>query len=249
MRGCFNCALENRHCPWDGTYHHRNKNGDVIQICNGFKELSGSILISIRPNWTAPIKELKKKWEIRKTIPKLKPPFKCYIYETLGKIKSDVLEIPEEDGGGVFRIKMHEGCGKVIGEFICDKIVEVGYSPYPNHGTYICEVENIHEESCVDFQAMFDYIADGYGYALHIADLIIYERAKELSEFNTPEWFRDCEKECSDMDRMRCPTRDSHKVDKMCGWCRGGGTPIKRAPQSWCYCAPFQPALSSRRIQ
>ena len=118
MKGCFNCALENRHCPWDGTYHHRDKNGDVIRLCNGYKELSGSILISIRPNWTAPIKELKKKWEIRKTIPKLTPPFKCYIYETLGKMKWDVLEIPEDQGGGVFDIRIHEGCGKVIGEFI-----------------------------------------------------------------------------------------------------------------------------------
>ena len=25
--------------------------------------------------------------------------------------------------------------------------------------------------------------------------------------------------------------------------------PIRRAPQSWCYCTPLQPALSSRRIQ
>ncbi len=243
MKGCFNCALENRYCPWDGTYHHRDKNGDVIQICNGFKELSGSILISIRPNWTAPIKELKKKWEIRKTIPKLKPPFKCYIYETLGKMKWDVLEIHEDQGGGVFDIRIHEGCGKVIGEFICDRIVEVGYSPYPNHGTYICEVENIHEESCVDFEAMFDYIADGFGYALHIADLIIYDQAKDLSEFK-----QYCYKGCDG-----CEYRS---WDYACG---GGERemvctvsnkkPIRRAPQSWCYCTPLQPALSSRRIQ
>lgn len=246
MRGCYNCAKENRRCPWDGTYHHRNEKGNVIQICNGYEGLSGSILISIRPNWTPLIRELKKKWEIRKTRPKLKPPFKCYIYETLGKKRKTTIDLDDWEYSKV-DVMLHEGCGKVIGEFICDRIVEVGFSPY-NHGEYVCQVENIHEESCVNFEAMFDYIGEGYGYAWHIADLIIYEKARELSEFNTPEWFRDCENECSDIDRMRCTTRDSHKVDKICSWCRGGGNPIKRVPQSWCYCAPLQPALTARRI-
>ena len=234
MRGCFNCALENRHCPWDGTYHHRDKEGNVIRLCNGCKELSGSILISIRPNWTAPIKELKKKWEIRKTIPKLKPPFKCYIYETLGKMKWDVLEIPEDQGGGVFDIRIHEGCGKVIGEFICDKIVEVGYSPW-NHGEYVCEVENIHEESCVDFEAMFDYIADGFGYALHIADLLIYDKAKPLNEFETI--------------KAKFTTAKKMGIDVDVNCIDITVNAIKRAPQSWCYCAPLNHSLTSRRIQ
>lgn len=240
MRGCFNCALENRHCPWDGTYHHRNKNGDVIQICNGFKELSGSILISIRPNWTSPIKELKKKWEIRKTIPKLKPPFKCYIYETLGKMKWDVLEIPEDQGGGVFDIRSHEGCGKVIGEFICDKIVEVGYSPW-NHGEYVCEVENIHEESCVDFEAMFDYIADGFGYALHIADLIIYEKAKDIGEFYQVKKIRGYHKKAE-------PETEGVNVGRLLNSARIEVSRFTRAPQSWCYCEPLRQELTSRRI-
>ena len=247
MEGCHNCAKENRRCPWDGSYHHRDEKGDIIKLCNGYEGLSGSVLISIRPNWTPLIREMKKKWEIRKTKPKLKPPFKCFIYETLGKKKWDVLEIPEDQGGGVFDIRIHEGCGKVIGEFICDRIVEVGYSPY-NHGEYVCEVENIHEESCVGFEAMFDYIADGYGYAWHIADLIIYQKARDLKEFASPEWFRDCEKQCPDLERMRCPVRDSRKADKMCGWCRKGGKPLARAPQSWGYCTEVRQELTSRRI-
>jgi len=240
MKGCFNCALENRHCPWDGTYHHRDKNGDVIQLCNGYKELSGSILISIRPNWTSPIKELKKKWEIRKTIPKLKPPFKCYIYETLGKMKWDVLEIPEDQGGGVFDIRIHEGCGKVIGEFICDKIVEVGYSPW-NHGEYVCEVENIHEESCVDFEAMFDYIADGFGYALHIADLIIYEKAKDIGEFYQIKKIRGYHKKAE-------PKTEGVNVGRLLNSARIEVSRFTRAPQSWCYCEPLRQELTSRRV-
>lgn len=133
-----------------------------------------SILISIQPKWCELIASGKKTVEVRKSKPQLKTPFKVYIYETKGKKQYFSQPLP---------ITFYEGSGKVIGEFICDKIVEVGYSPW-NHGEYICEVENIHEESCVDFEAMFDYIADGFGYALHISKLVIYDKPKELSEFN-----------------------------------------------------------------
>lgn len=236
MKSCHTCAKENRDCPWDGTYRHRDEKGNLIKLCNGYEGLSGSILISIRPNWTAPIKDLKKKWEIRKTIPKLKPPFKCYIYETLGKMKWDVLEIPEDQGGGVFDIRVHEGCGKVIGEFICDRIVEVGFSPYPNHGTYICEVENIHEESCVDFEAMFDYIGDGYGYAWHISGLVIYSTPRDLGQFIVPSKTGCCnEGKCRGC--MWLDKGNGFNVEDDCNapFCTDEYKPMQKAPQSWCY--------------
>lgn len=56
-----------------------------------------AVLLSIRPKWCELIASGKKTLEIRKTAPKLEPPFKCYIYETKGK---------------------------VIGEFVCDGIEE-----------------------------------------------------------------------------------------------------------------------------
>ncbi|MBP5781471.1 MAG: hypothetical protein J6X34_09600 [Clostridia bacterium] len=41
-----------------------------------------AVMISIRPNWCEMIASGKKIVEVRKTKPKLDPPFKCYIYCT-----------------------------------------------------------------------------------------------------------------------------------------------------------------------
>ena len=43
-----------------------------------------SVLMSINPRWCELIANGKKTVEIRKTKPKLEPPFKCYIYCTKG---------------------------------------------------------------------------------------------------------------------------------------------------------------------
>ncbi len=58
-----------------------------------------AVLISIRPKWCEKITNGEKTIEVRKTRPKMKPPFKCYIYQT-------------EKGGG-------------IGEFVCDEIFDL----------------------------------------------------------------------------------------------------------------------------
>ena len=45
--------------------------------------MSKAVLLSIRPEWCEKILSGEKTVEIRKTRPKLEPPFKCYIYCTL----------------------------------------------------------------------------------------------------------------------------------------------------------------------
>lgn len=58
-----------------------------------------AVLISIRPKWCEKIISGEKTIEVRKTRPKMNPPFKCYIYKC--------------------------GNGKVIGEFLCDEIISI----------------------------------------------------------------------------------------------------------------------------
>lgn len=57
-----------------------------------------AVLISIRPKWCEKIISGEKTIEVRKTRPKMNPPFKCYIYKCRN--------------------------GKVVGEFLCDQIIE-----------------------------------------------------------------------------------------------------------------------------
>lgn len=108
---------------------------------------------------------------VSKTAPK-EMPFKCYIYETKGK---------------------------VIGEFICDKVFLL--HPYTYDGgnadrerrKFIQTFEGSSKENeilaatCLTQDEMFDYIGAGnYGYGWRISDLKIYGKPKELNEFFTP---------------------------------------------------------------
>lgn len=157
-----------------------------------------SVLISIQPKWCELIASGKKTIEVRKTKPKLETPFKVYIYETQGKLRwcnkcqDSNCERPYPN------CACFEGHGKVIGEFVCDQIDEIGYSP-EMHGKYISDIDDIHYVSCIDFEQMFEYLADGYGYAWHISDLVIYDKPRELSDFR----IGGC-KGCRDKDTYHC---------------------------------------------
>lgn len=98
-----------------------------------------SVLISIQPYWVFLIIAKTMGWnvnqektvEIRKSHPKdenWNKVAKMYC----SKDKKSFDRIPKE-----YRPLMERFLGKVIGEFVCDCIEEIGYSPY-NHGEYLC---------------------------------------------------------------------------------------------------------------
>jgi predicted transcriptional regulator len=176
-----------------------------------------AVLISINPKWCELIASGKKTVEVRKTKPKLETPFKCYIYETQGRTETPFVD---EDGHEIFK-----GRGQVIGEFVCDQIDEIGYSP-EMHGKYISDIDDIHYVSCVDFEQMFDYLADGYGYGWHISDLVIYDKPKELGEYGEFYVWKKCNS-CRDTgyESTACCYDIDCKVPAV----------ISRPPQSWCY--------------
>lgn len=81
-----------------------------------------SILMSIKPKYCDLIASGNKTIEVRKTIPKVKTPFNCYIYECKGKEIFKSMEIPKGYGEGYIDFYEFEGRGKIIGEFVCDEI-------------------------------------------------------------------------------------------------------------------------------
>ena len=181
-----------------------------------------SVLISIKPKWCELIASGEKLVEVRKTKPKLETPFKCYIYETQGRTETPWVD---EEGHEIFK-----GRGKVIGEFVCDQIDEIGYSP-EMHGKYISDVDDIHYVSCVDFEQMFDYLADGYGYAWHITDLVIYDMPRALRGF-----YHYCgdNPNCDGCELLYYSNTECGKEEFCCSNMYGC-KPLKRPPQSWCY--------------
>lgn len=133
-----------------------------------------AVLISIRPKWCEKIASGEKTIEVRKTRPKLDTPFKCYIYCTLQGCNNFFRVDLGSDVAKWNRGKWADRKGKVVGEFICDRIYEL--APL-NHAP-----DDVEKQACLTREEIVNYIK-GTGYGWHISDLRIYDEARELSEF------------------------------------------------------------------
>ena len=188
-----------------------------------------AVLISIKPKYCELIANGKKTVEVRKTMPKLELPFKCYIYCTANKNGAyDLLEIHNADG------KIHKANSKVIGEFVCDRITEIHYHDWS--GDYGVPMElyfaNIFAEStCLNYDELDKYLQEKDGYGWNITDLVIYDKPKELWEFKPLTCEYNADNEC--IKKSKC----KHQETTMCwGYITNRcNKQITRPPQSWCY--------------
>lgn len=188
------------------------------------------ILISIQPKWAQLIGNRWKTLEVRKNIPKLKPPFKCYIYCTKAHYLIDRKFINSFDTNPYIEsysedIRYLWPCdGMVIGEFICTGFKEIS-TKYPS---YIAD--EILDESCLTANQLRDY-ANGadmlYGWI--IKDLKLYKKPRSLSQFKQTKVIRAYHKN---------KLRDDVNIDVnyLLKSKRLKVKHFERAPQSWCYC-------------
>lgn len=189
------------------------------------------VLISIKPKWCEKIAAAEKTIEVRKTAPK-DTPFKVYIYETKGKkiecgfhFEDTGITLREKYVFGMHKARIiknyrNEGRGKVIGEFICDKVDEYTFSHYE------AEYRVTHVEQKAMRLNQPELIQYGRGntlYGWHISDLKIYDKPKELSEFI---------KACPYTDGSYCLGQKCEHYGDYSGKCC---CVVKRPPQSWCY--------------
>lgn len=162
-----------------------------------------SVLISVRPKWCELIASGKKTIEVRKTRPKLETPFKCYIYCTKPSF-------PHEDflvfDAGKNKVKAFYGGGKIIGEFVCDRIVKI-------HMTDEGYDFDVPKMTCLKYEEMEAYLGMKNGYGWHISDLIIYDEPKNVGEF-----------------KRHDPTYDFSIFGEV-----SRTYSINHPPQSWCY--------------
>lgn len=177
-----------------------------------------AVLISIQPKWCELIAIKKKSLEVRKNRPKLETPFRCYIYETRKKWWYKLLA-PLKSFAWVETVI--SGQGKVIGEFICDTIVQISVK-YSDINSHLALRE--FPLTCLTDKQIIDYLGNGVtGYGWHISNLKIYEKPKKISEFHTWRKCNSCRK--SGYESTAC----IYDVD-----CRVPAV-ITRPPQSWCY--------------
>lgn len=183
-----------------------------------------SVLISIQPKWCELIASGKKTVEARKTRPKIDTLFKCYIYCTLSGSNEFFKEDCRGDIAEWNKSKMALKKGKVIGEFICDEIInaiDIGGNDF-------------YAKSCMSLEEWLKYTDNHKGkmWCWHITDLVIYEKPKELGEFKTfcKEYFDG--NRCEDCEYF-IDGRGFEYDESDCGC--DGLKPLKRPPQSWCY--------------
>ena len=141
-----------------------------------------SVLISIRPEWCDKISRGEKTIEIRKSKPKLLPPFKCYIYEAKAINHQKIVV----DLDGVYRTVYAKGRGKVIGEFICDRIE---YMDMDSVGVGFLENDNFNYIADLGWNTgltlgeLINYTEGKRFYGWHISNVVIYDKPKELNSF------------------------------------------------------------------
>lgn len=180
---------------------------------------------------------------VSKTAPKCDAPFKCYIYCTKST-RANVFHLYINGGIGrqkfgitghwrsgkkvvevnphlpAYRYNSYLEEGKVIGEFICDKVDKYTFSHYE------AEYRVTHVEQnamCLNQPELIQYGKGKTLYGLHISDLKIYDKPKELSEFFKP---------CPTKEKGDCLSCDCLADNDYGGICTNN---LTRAPQSYIY--------------
>ena len=205
-----------------------------------------AVLMSIQPCWCELIASGKKTIEVRKTRPQqIETPFKVYIYCTK-KTRKNALHTYINSGVGArkyglighwrsgkevvdvnahlpaYRYNSYLAEGKIIGEFVCDRIMDMR------------DVEQ--EPTCLTIEEWLKY-TEGHKKSVwgwHISKLVIYDKPRELSEFTTPCAESDKERpRCGDCEYYYSESNESIGFYEECAC--DGLKPIKRPPQSWCY--------------
>lgn len=202
-----------------------------------------AILQSIRPQHCVNIAAGKKTIEVRKTKPKIKTPFKVYIYCTKARtpirnngsilMYEDDLALTNRWGQGK-RVENPCGAlmeeeiilnGKVIGEYVCDSIT----------------TDFLISDTCVSVKDLEKYSGNKAIYGWHISNLVIYDKPKELSDFRKPcvdpyQYCQGCEH-----GYINYPS-DVETYEDLSGCCFDTVclNRIRKAPQSWCYVEEVQ---------
>lgn len=201
-----------------------------------------SILQSIKPQYCGliaygiecpvPVPNSNKRYEVRKNMPKLPTPFKSYVYCT------------KSDGNGCYPDGSYHWLGKVPFEYVCDYIKVI--QALPDRNEYDISADDLKQTHLLQ-EELWEYGKGKPLYAWHISDLKIYDKPKELSEFEIID--KEFLKECPYRIRVynnpdytngallkgSYVCNNSFEPDFCRGQCVGATKPLTHPPQSWCY--------------
>lgn len=191
-----------------------------------------AILISTRPQWVEKILNGIKKDEIRKG---------TVLYKAISKLIEEQGVAPmllyctkgqglvfDSDGKGLVNSKLFpyaKNCpehdrlinGKVLARFnaTAEEIFAKPdrYKEFYFYDTIKLDMEDLLKQSCMEYNELNEYLDANNGTAIHINDLIIFDKPKELSEFEHQVTY------------INVYTDEKRYLRE----------PLRKAPQSWCY--------------
>lgn len=129
-----------------------------------------AVMLSLRPQWCEKIFSGEKTIEVRKSAPKLEPPFKVYVYET----KTGFIEAVR----GTCPICAFSR-GKVIGSFVCDRVRLC--IPFGLKGHLLSQ--EVYREMCLTKEQLDKYGGLKTLYGWHITEPKLFDKPKELGAF------------------------------------------------------------------
>lgn len=221
------------------------------------------ILLVVHPKWCKMIFNGKKTIEVRRTRPKLEPPFEVLVYMTKPKpYLATIIKEGDDLYGEIYHgktlffksdrhyynrnyITMEQ---RVIGSFICDKVDCYPYGdmsfPIPAYDgdPTVCECGNGYYITCGELEktCLTDKELESYGngkklYGWHITDLKIYDKPKELSDFSKY-GYKYLGGYCVNNNCKNYVYNGYYQPPE----CKIDGCFLKRPPQSWMYVEELQ---------
>lgn len=175
--------------------------------------------------------------ELRKSIPKIEPPFKVYIYCTKAKFRAE----DYAKMSGMRKFHFERWSGKVIGEFTCTGFL---------HNCQMANADIAEFSSLVRREKIFEYSNGKPVYGWRISNLIGYDEPKNLYEF-----YKHGAPTIEELDEQLCNycIRTDYGEKRSCStpdgywscegaWCEEAYTEyldtkfvLTRPPQSWVY--------------
>lgn len=188
------------------------------------------VLISIQPYYVFLIIARSMGWnipqektvEVRKDFPKARD-WNKVVHIYCSKNRKSFNRIPKQ-----YRPFMDKLLGKVIGEFVCDKI---GQIKFDDDGDVLYEPCLVGGNPCLTLGQLQSYIGvNNIGYGWHISNLKIYDKPKELKEFYHP-----CNRKSNCFTCKRAELKSGY-----CGHIHirifdGCANELNYPPQSWFY--------------
>ena len=138
----------------------------------------------------------------------------------------------EEDTG------WHLQNGKVVARFWCDKVEELERTVYGYYKTNTITWSKIEDKICLRNKDLDIYFkAENHfgkvGYAIHITNLEIFDKPKEISKFEKLGSYLNPTIKCPKKDKGKCNLGISPFTNQ---WCGCEKAKLTRAPRSgWCY--------------